>query len=95
MDRMEILKSATSHIAKAYKLDAEIGTLEPGKIADLVILDAIRWRVRATIASIHAVIKDGKLVDRDALPVAPIIELGESASSMKVLSRRASRRCDI
>ncbi len=34
MDRMEILKSATSNIAKAYKLDAKIGTLEPGKIAE-------------------------------------------------------------
>lgn len=39
MDRMEILKSATSHIARAYKLEAKIGTLEPGKIAHLVILD--------------------------------------------------------
>ena len=39
MKPMEILKSATSHIARAYKLDSDIGTLEAGKLADLVILD--------------------------------------------------------
>ncbi len=77
MAPMEILKSATSHIARAYKLDRDIGTLEPGKIADLVILDANPLESARNYRRIHAVIKDGKVVDLKALPVAPII------SSMK------------
>jgi len=73
MDRMDILKSATSNIAKAYKMDAKLGTLEPGKIADLVILDANPLESARNYRRIHAVIKDGKVVDLGALPVAPII----------------------
>ena len=73
MDRMEILKSATSNVARAYKLDGKIGTLEPGKIADVVILDANPLESARNYRRIHMVIKDGKIVDLNALPIAPII----------------------
>lgn len=73
MEPMEILKSATIHVARAYKLDADIGTLEVGKIADLVILDENPLESARNYRSIHSVIKDGRVVDLDALPVAPII----------------------
>ena len=75
MEPMEILRSATSHIARAYELDEEIGSLQPGMIADLVILDANPLEAARNYRSIHAVIKDGKRVDLDALPVAPIISV--------------------
>lgn len=78
MAPMEILKSATSNIAKTYKLDREIGTLEVGKRADLVILDADPLASARNYRSIRSVIKDGKVVDLGSLPTAPII------SSMKV-----------
>jgi imidazolonepropionase-like amidohydrolase len=78
MDRMEILKAATSNIAKAYKLP-DIGSLEAGKIADLVILDANPLESARNYRRIHAVIKDGKVVDLRALPVAPIISVGTKA----------------
>lgn len=73
MAPMEILKSVTSHIARAYKLDAEIGALEPGKAADMVVLDANPLAGALNYRRIHAVIQGGRLVDRDALPVAPRI----------------------
>ena len=73
MDPMEILKSATSHVARAYKVDDRIGTLEPGKAADMVILDASPLESARNYRRIHAVIKGGAMVDRDALPAAPVI----------------------
>lgn len=73
MEPMEILRSATSHIARAYELDDEIGALRPGMIADLVILDANPLEAARNYRAIHAVIKDGRRVDLDALPVNPII----------------------
>lgn len=73
MPPMEILRSATSHVARAYKLDADLGTLEPGKIADVVILDADPLENARNYRRIFAVIKDGRRVDLEALPVAPII----------------------
>lgn len=73
MAPMEILKSATSHVARAYKLDAEIGALEPGKAADMVVLDANPLESALNYRRIHAVIQAGEVVDRDALPAAPLI----------------------
>jgi imidazolonepropionase-like amidohydrolase len=73
MDRMEILKAATSNIARAYKMDAKFGTLEPGKSGDLVILDASPLESARNYRRINAVIKEGKVIDLTALPVAPII----------------------
>ncbi|MYC87901.1 MAG: amidohydrolase family protein [Gemmatimonadales bacterium] len=75
MEPMEILRSATSHIARAYELDGEIGSLQPGMIADLVILDANPLEAARNYRSIHAVIKEGRRVDVEALPVAPIISV--------------------
>ena len=72
MDRMEILKSTTSHIARAYK-HSELGTLEAGKLADLVILDADPLESARNYRRINSVIKGGRVVDRATLPVSPII----------------------
>jgi len=73
MAPMEILKAATSNVAKAYRLDKDVGTLEAGKIADVVILDANPLENVRNYRRISTVIKDGRVVDRAALPVAPII----------------------
>jgi imidazolonepropionase-like amidohydrolase len=72
MAPMEILKSVTSNIARAYHRN-DVGTLEPGKLADLVILDADPLESARNYRRIYRVLKDGKVVDRDALPVHPVI----------------------
>ncbi len=73
MAPQEILKTATSNIARAYKVYEDVGTLEVGKIADLVILERNPLESARNYRSISAVIKDGKVVDRAGLPVAPVI----------------------
>lgn len=73
MAPMEILKTVTSNIAKAYKVDNELGSLETGKAADLVILDANPLDAAKNYRRINAVIKGGKVIDLRSLPTAPVI----------------------
>ncbi len=70
---MAALKGATRNIAAAYGKDKDLGTLEPGKIADLLILDKNPLQAAANYRSIHAVIKDGAVVDRNPLPLRPML----------------------
>ena len=73
MAPMEVLKSITSNIAKAYKVDRDLGTLEVGKAGDLVILDADPLAGARNYRQINSVIKGGKVIDIASLPSAPLI----------------------
>lgn len=68
MKAMDALLAATRNIARAYKVDDDLGTLEEGKIADLLVLDKDPLESAAHYRSIHFVMKDGRVVDRDTLP---------------------------
>jgi imidazolonepropionase-like amidohydrolase len=70
---MAMVRAATINIARAYGKDRDLGTLEAGKIADLIILDRNPLQAAENYRSIHQVIKDGKLIDRDALPLEPLL----------------------
>lgn len=73
MAPMEILKAVTSNTARAYRRDSDLGTLEVGKRADLLILDRNPLQDAANYRRINSVIKDGEVIDVDALPLAPLI----------------------
>ncbi|ONF72157.1 hypothetical protein AVR91_0211525 [Amycolatopsis keratiniphila subsp. keratiniphila] len=73
MSPIALLHAATLNIAKAYQVDDDLGTIEAGKIADLVVLDADPLRSAKNYQSIRAVIKDGAVVDLDALPEQPLL----------------------
>ncbi len=66
---MDALLAATSNVAEAYGLSQDLGTLEPGKRADLLILEADPLQDVANYRRIVAVYKDGAAVDRDGLPL--------------------------
>ncbi len=73
MEPMAMLMAATRDIARAYKRDADLGTVAPGKIADLVILDRNPLESAQNYRSIHQVVKSGRIVDRQALPTHPLL----------------------
>jgi imidazolonepropionase-like amidohydrolase len=80
MSPMALLHAATRNIAKAYQVDDDLGTLEVGKIADLVVLDEDPLQSAENYRKIHAVIKDGAVVDLDALPQQPLLTADLPAS---------------
>jgi imidazolonepropionase-like amidohydrolase len=63
----EALAAATSIAASVLRAEQEIGTIEPGRIADLVILDADPLTDIRNTRRIWKVIQGGHVVDRDAL----------------------------
>jgi len=64
---VEALRAATLNPAKFLGLDKTLGTIEPGKIADLVLLDADPLADIRNTQKINAVISNGRLFDRKAL----------------------------
>jgi imidazolonepropionase-like amidohydrolase len=73
MTPMDALLSATRNIAQAYRKDDELGTVELGKRADLLVLDANPLDNSENYGRISHVVKDGELVDRERLPEHPVL----------------------
>ena len=63
MEPMDILKSATSNTARAYGKDSDIGKLEAGKVADLVVLSKNPLKSAKHYRSIQKVMKEGKWIE--------------------------------
>jgi len=57
------LRAATSTAAEALHVDKDLGTIEPGKFADLVIVDADPLQDVANTRRIYRVIKGGQIYD--------------------------------
>jgi imidazolonepropionase-like amidohydrolase len=68
MTPMQAIVAGTRNGASAYHHLAEFGTLEPGKFADLLILDADPLENISNTRKISVVMKEGTPVNRDALP---------------------------
>lgn len=73
MSAKEALLSATRRGAEAILLADKIGTLEAGKVADMVILDGDPLRDISNIRKISDVVRGGVVIDRTALPTKPFI----------------------
>lgn len=66
---MEALQSATRNPARYLGLLDSLGTVEKGKIADLVLLEANPMENIGNTQKIAAVIADGRLIDKQQLDV--------------------------
>jgi len=75
----DILIAATRNGAEAYGLGDQIGTVEAGKRADLLVLDADPLEDIANLRRIEHVIKDGQIVDREALPTVRVLDFDPEA----------------
>jgi imidazolonepropionase-like amidohydrolase len=58
----DVLIAATRNSARALHRDAEIGTIEQGKLADVVLLRGTPWIDIADARNVVAVVQDGYVV---------------------------------
>jgi imidazolonepropionase-like amidohydrolase len=64
---MEALQTATSNPAKFLRMEASLGSVEPGKLADLVLLTADPLEDIRNTRKISVVVANGHIFDRAAL----------------------------
>lgn len=64
---IQVIQAATINAARALKKDGELGSIEAGKLADLVILSADPLVDIRNASKIDAVMIGGRLLDRKAL----------------------------
>lgn len=73
MKPMDMLLAATRNPARAYKQDSDIGTIEGGKFADFLILDANPLEDEGNYKRINAIYQGGRQIDCAALPVKKLV----------------------
>jgi imidazolonepropionase-like amidohydrolase len=65
----QIFRAATISNARKFKIDSQLGTIEPGKIANLVLLNKSPLETLDAYDSIVTVWVHGNPVSRDSLAV--------------------------
>ena len=76
----EILRNATIGCARLMKLDESLGTVDVGKLADLILLDADPLEEIGNTRKIDSVFAQGKFYTRQALDQL-LSQVAESAQS--------------
>jgi Tol biopolymer transport system component len=81
----QALETATLLPAKAFALDKDLGTLEPGKLADLIIVDGDPLSDIRAAASVQCVMKNGVIhsVGDIIAPFVPGSTIGQSVCGAK------------
>jgi imidazolonepropionase-like amidohydrolase len=70
---LQAITAGTKHGAVACKMLKDVGTVEAGKYADLVLLDANPIADIHNIRKQRLVMKEGRIIDVDRLPQKPIL----------------------
>ena len=72
MTPMEAIVAATKNGATAIFRSQDLGTIEPGKIADLILVDADPLADIHNIEKLNTVVAQGRIVDLKRLPEHPL-----------------------
>jgi imidazolonepropionase-like amidohydrolase len=84
MTPMQVVQAATANIARAYRVDDELGSIAPGKRADLVALDRDPLANVENMRTVSLVVKDGLVIDRSALPSSPLLTSAAATSPGRI-----------
>ncbi|MDX1499430.1 MAG: amidohydrolase family protein [Woeseiaceae bacterium] len=68
MTPMQVIMAATRNSAEAFRILDELGTVEEGKLADLVVVNSDPLAAIENLQDIEWVIKDGEIIDRTFHP---------------------------
>jgi imidazolonepropionase-like amidohydrolase len=70
MTHLQALRTATVNTARMLGAEKDLGTLEPGKYADIIVLDADPTQNIRALRTLSVVIKGGQVVRNDNDPVS-------------------------
>jgi hypothetical protein len=62
---MQAIQAGTINVAKAFRKDKDYGTLEAGKVADIVIVDGDPLKDIWAVQNVKLVVQGGKVVDHE------------------------------
>ncbi len=80
MTPAQAIVAATRNGALAARGLSDFGTIETGKLADLLILTADPLADISSLRKIAAVLKEGRVVDRERLPVSRVLSVAPAPS---------------
>ena len=62
---MQAIQAATINVAKAFRKDKDFGTVEPGKVADMIAVEGDPLKDMWAVQNVKVVVLNGEVVDTD------------------------------
>src|SRR6058998_2310059 len=62
---MQAIQAATINVAKTFRKDKDFGTVEPGKVADVIAVDGDPLKDIWVVQNVKMVVLNGKIVDQE------------------------------
>lgn len=92
LEPMDLLVAATRGSARVLGIESEVGTLEAGKRADLLVLDANPLEEIHNLRKVHGIVKGGCWLEPPALKASPAERLALLWRLRRILPKALLRR---